>query len=92
MVRDEALKDHSRKILRSVVDQLLTREQRFVEAEVAQIANAHRIQDAEQMIDFVLHDSRMEAADRAVDCFSELIETAVAQTRVTGPEPAQSGN
>ncbi len=38
----------------SIVDQLLTRKQCFVESKTAQVADAHGIEDAEQVIDFVV--------------------------------------
>src|SRR5262245_61143297 len=57
----------------------LIREQDIVKAEVAQVADTHWIQDAVQMIAFVLHHARVKAAHRAVDGFAARAVAAVAQ-------------
>src|SRR5512138_933485 len=75
---------------RSIVDEFLSGEQGLGEAEIPEIADAHRIQDPEEVIDFVLHDARMEPADGAVDRFAVLIETAITQARVARYEAAHA--
>src|SRR5688500_2379318 len=76
----------------SIVTQALTREQRLGEAEITQIADAHGIENAAQMIDFVLHDARMEVADGSIDGLPELIHAPIAQVLVTRHQAAHPGD
>ena len=46
---------------------VLSRKQGVGETEIAQVADPHRIQDAVQVIDLVLHHAGMETAHAAVD-------------------------
>ena len=50
--------------LASVVLQVLPGKQLLGEAEVAQVADAHRVEDARQVVAFVLHDARVEVRSR----------------------------
>src|SRR5690606_38576168 len=64
---------------RSVVREPLAGEECFVETEIPQVADPHRIENAAQVIDLVLHDARMEALDAALDGLAERVVTAIAQ-------------
>src|SRR6188474_1971159 len=52
------------------------------EAEAAEIPDAHRIQDAVEMVAFMLDDARVKTADLALDHLARRIEPAVMQLHV----------
>src|SRR5690348_5903581 len=60
------------------------------EAEAREITHAHRIEDAVQVIGFVLDYPRMEAVHFAFDRSAARIEAAVAQARIARHDAAQS--
>ena len=60
------------------------------EPEVAQVADAHRIQDAVQVVAFVLDDARVEAVDVALDAAAGRIEALVAQPREARHDAAEA--
>src|SRR2546421_1822726 len=72
--------------------QPLSRKQRFVEAELAQIADAHRVEDAVKMVDLVLHHARVEAFHLALEAPTALIEAAVAKPLPAWHPAAHAGN
>ena len=54
--------------------------QRVLVAEMAQVRDAHRIEDAVEMVDLVLHDARVESLDGALERPSFQVEAAIAQS------------
>jgi hypothetical protein len=62
----------------SIVLQSLPREKLLAEAELAHVGHPHGVEDAIEMIDFMLHDAGMKAADATIDVASLLIDAAVA--------------
>ena len=75
----------------SIVAGRLPRKQHVLEAETGQVANAHRVQDAVEVIHLVLHDPGMETLDGAVDGCAMRIEALVAQLRGRGTRPRRPG-
>ena len=59
-------------------------------AEAREVAHAHRIQDAVEVVAFVLHDARMEAVGVALDRPALQIDAAVAELRVARHDAAQA--
>src|SRR5689334_17726588 len=57
------------------------REKHFREAELREVGDAHRIELADQMIAFVLHDTRVKALGEPLDRVAVLVETLVADHR-----------
>src|SRR5215469_16105631 len=67
-------------------------DERVLEPEVAQVANPLWIEYAIQVVDFMLHDTRVKALDRAVDRRTGGIEPLVTQPPVTRHEAAHAGD
>src|SRR5471030_1845305 len=67
-------------------------EHHFGETELREIGDAHRVQDAEQVVDLVLHHARVEAVDVAADRLLELVDALVAQTGPARHAATQTGN
>jgi hypothetical protein len=61
----------------SVVLQLLSRKEFFVEAELSQVVDAHRIEDAVQMINLVLDHTCVKAAHPTFDRLSVQVNAFV---------------
>src|SRR6185503_2034713 len=59
--------------------QFLAREQRVVEAEAGEIADAHRIEHAVQMVDLVLHHAGVKVLHVALERVSVRVEPGIAQ-------------
>ena len=66
--------------------------QHFGESEVAHVAHSHRIQDAVQVIAFVLHDAGMETRRLACDRPPLRIEAFIAHAGEARHDPAQARN
>src|SRR5687768_15640355 len=70
--------------------QLLPWKQRFIEAEAGEVADAHRVEDAVEMVDLVLHDTGMEVFDVALEFPPGLVETRIAQLLVARHDAAHA--
>src|SRR5450631_2690772 len=77
---------------RLLVDQGFPGKQRVIEAELGEIANAARIEDAVQVVDLVLHDPGVEILHRAIDRGSRRIEAGIAQFAITRHQAAHPRN
>ncbi len=62
------------------------------EAELAEVADPHRIQRADQVVALVLHHAGMEAVGHALDRLALQIEAAVADARMARHHAAQAGH
>lgn len=67
------------------------REQHFRETELAEVADAHRIQDALQVIALMLHHAGMEAVDGAVNLVALQVQALIAQRLQRGTTPRMPG-
>ena len=76
----------------SVVARVLTGKQHVLEPEAAHVAHAHGIEDAVEVIDFVLYDARMEAIHGAIDGLAEVVEAAIPESRMPGHDAAHTGH
>ena len=65
--------------LPSIVTIFEAGEQHVGVAEAAEVAHPHRVENAVQMVTFVLHDARVETLDLAGDGPARRIEAAVVQ-------------
>src|SRR5512135_1348541 len=66
------------------------REQDVAETEILQVTHAHRVQDAVEMVAFMLHYARMKTAYRAVNQRAVFIPTLVAQMRIARHQTAHA--
>ena len=64
------------------------REENIGKAKLPHISNTHRIQNAVEMIAFVLNDARMKPLDRSLNGLAVSIETAIAQKFPARHQPA----
>src|ERR1700678_3306971 len=76
----------------SVVGEVLAGKQGVIEAELGEVSNAAGIQDAIEVIDFMLYDARMKVLDGAVDGRPGGIEAGVAQIPIPRYQPAHAGD
>src|SRR5688572_29783694 len=72
------------------VTNIFAGEKLLVEAEITQVFDAHRVKDAEKVIDFVLHHAGVKVLDATIDCAPELIDAAIAQPLVSRHETAHA--
>src|SRR6185436_3536704 len=72
--------------------QLLPREQRFVEAEAGEIADAHRVEHAVEVVDFVLDHTGMEVLHLALERLAVLVEPGIAQALEARHPAAHAGH
>lgn len=75
-----------------IVFELLIRKQHVGEAEIAKIFDPHGVENAYQMIAFMLHYAGMKALDRAIDRLSSLSHSGVAKLRVSRHQSAHAGH
>src|SRR5581483_10913395 len=71
---------------------VLPREQHVDEAELREVLDAHRIEDAVEVVALVLHHARVEALDRAVDRLAKGVEAGVADLAVARHDAAHPGH
>src|SRR4030095_3767845 len=76
----------------SFVLQVFPGEEFLIEAEVAQITDAHGIKYAGEMIALVLHDARVKVRYGSVYRRAALVVALIAQALITGHEAAQARN
>src|SRR5436190_14828858 len=72
--------------------QRLSWKQRFVEAELGEVADPHRVEDAVEVVDFVLHDTSVEIRRLALEWAAVLVKAAIAQTLVARHDAAHAGH
>ncbi len=74
------------------VHDLFVRKQHLGKTETAEVADAHRIQHADQMIAFVLHYASVKAFDAAIDRITVWIVALVAHPYITQHHAAHAGH
>src|SRR4029079_19462008 len=82
----------SRRIRLVFLRQLLPREQRFVEAEAGEIADAHRVEHAVEVVAFVLDHTGMEVLHLALERLAVLVEPGIAQALEARHPAAHAGH
>src|SRR6185369_15182568 len=76
----------------SVIVDVLSREELFDEAETAHVGHSLRIENAVEMVAFVLHDARVESLGDTVDGIALLVRARIAKLRVARHHAAHAGN
>jgi hypothetical protein len=69
----------------------MSREEHVLEAELRKIAHAHGVEDAIQVIHFMLHHPRMKTLHRPVDGGAEMVTALVAQLQVPRHQATHAG-
>src|SRR5687768_6664325 len=72
--------------------QRLAWKQRVIETEPGEVTNAHRVQDAVEVIALVLHHAGVKAGDLAHEALAALVVPGVFEPRVAGYPAAHAGN